>query len=90
MICQTFVQKISSELYATKLGMMMHHHNPECHCEKLHGGVPRVSKPVVGQSIALHALSAYRASTYLVSAFLAHLTSFSPNFFNLNGGMCIE
>ena len=71
-----------------------------------------LSKPVVGQNIALHAVSAYRASTYLVrpditvmvnylstylvrpditvmvnylstylvSAFLAHSTSFSPNF----------
>ena len=45
---------------------------------------PRVplSKPVVGYSIALHAVPAYRASTYLVPAFPAHSTSFSPNFFN--------
>ena len=43
-----------------------------------------LSKPVVGQNIALHAVPAYRVSTYLVSAFLAHYsTSFSPNFFNL-------
>ena len=40
-----------------------------------------LSEPVVGQNIALHAVSAYRvSSTYLVSAFLAHSTSFSPKF----------
>ena len=39
------------------------------------------SKLAVGQSIALYAVPAYRASTYLVSAaFPAHSTSFSPNF----------
>ena len=38
------------------------------------------SKPVAGQNIALHAMSVYRAFTYLVSAFPAHSTSFSPNF----------
>ena len=37
------------------------------------------SKSVVGQDIALHAVPADRASTYLVSAFPAHPTSFSPN-----------
>ena len=39
-------------------------------------------KPVVGLNIALHAVPAYRASTYLISTFPAHSTSFSPN-----GGM---
>ena len=37
-----------------------------------------LSKPVV----ALHAASAYGASTYLVSAFLAHSALFFPNFSN--------
>ena len=41
------------------------------------------SKPVVGRNIALHAVPVYMASTYLVSAFPAHSTSFSLNFFNL-------
>ena len=41
-----------------------------------------ISKPVVGQNIALHAMPAYRASTYLVSVFTAHSTSFSPNVVN--------
>ena len=36
-----------------------------------------ISKPVVGQNIALHAVPAYRACTYLVSAIPAHSTSFS-------------
>ena len=34
----TFVQKISSESlnhWATKLGMMVHHHDPECHAKRL-------------------------------------------------------
>ena len=39
-----------------------------------------LSKPVVSPSIALHAVPAYGASTYLVSAFPAHSTSFFPNF----------
>ena len=34
------------------------------------------SKPVVGQSIALHAVPAYRASTYVLSAFPARSTYF--------------
>ena len=38
-----------------------------------------LSKPVVGQNIALHAVPAYRTSTYLVSAFAAHSISCSPN-----------
>ena len=41
-----------------------------------------LSKPVIGQTIALHAVCAYRASTYLVSAFPAHSISCSPNFSN--------
>ena len=41
-----------------------------------------LSKPVVGQNTALHAVPAYRASTYLVSAYPAHSTLFSPNFSN--------
>ena len=40
-----------------------------------------LSKPVVGQNIALHVVPAYWVSTYLVSAFPAHSTS-SPNFSN--------
>ena len=41
-----------------------------------------LSKPVVGQNIALGAVPAYRASVvYLVSAFPAEL-HFSPNFFS--------
>ena len=39
-----------------------------------------LSKPVVGRNIAFHAV--YRASTYLISAFPAHSTSFPPNFSN--------
>ena len=38
--------------------------------------------PVVGQSIDLHVVPAYRASTYIVSAFPAHSTSFSTNLSN--------
>ena len=45
-----------------------------------------LSKPVVGLNIASHAVPAYRASTYLVSVFPAHSTSFSPI---VNSGMCI-
>ena len=42
-----------------------------------------LSKPVVGHNIiALHAVPAYGASTYLVSAFPAHSTSISPKFSN--------
>ena len=41
-----------------------------------------ISKPVVGHSVALRAVSVYMTSTYLVSAFPAHSTSFHPNFFN--------
>ena len=41
-----------------------------------------LSKAVVGQNIASRAVPAYRASTYLVSAFLALSTSFSINVFN--------
>ena len=37
---------------------------------------------VVGPNIALLAMPAYRASTYQVSAFAAHSTSFSPNLSN--------
>ena len=44
--------------------------------------VPSFSKPIVGEKIALHAVPAYRDSTYLVSAFPAHSTSFYPNFSN--------
>ena len=40
------------------------------------------SKPVVGQSITLHAVPAYRVSNYLLFAFPARSPSFSPNFFN--------
>ena len=56
------------------------------------GGSPGLSnvlffKPVVGQSnIALHAVPVYTASTYLVSAILAHSTSFSPNVFHHQRG----
>ena len=39
-----------------------------------------LSKPVVGQKIALHAAPADRASIYLVPAFLIHSSSFSLNF----------
>ena len=38
-----------------------------------------LSKSMVGQNIAVHAVPAYMASTYLVSAFPAHSTSFSLN-----------
>ena len=41
-----------------------------------------LSKPAVGKNIALHALSAYRVSTYLISAYPTRSTSFSPNFSN--------
>ena len=41
-----------------------------------------LSKAVVGQNIAVHAVPAYRASTYLVSAFPVHSASFSTNFSN--------
>ena len=50
-------------------------------CQKGYQKFP-LSKLVVGQYIALHAVPAYRAFTYLVSGFLAHSTSFSLNFFN--------
>ena len=44
---------------------------------------PHLTVVLVGKSIiALHDVPAYMASTYLVSAFLAHSTSFSPNVFN--------
>ena len=36
-----------------------------------------LSKPAAGQNIALHAVPAYRASTYQVSAFPTHSASFS-------------
>ena len=54
------------------------------------GAQGHLSKPVVSQNIALHAVPAYRASAYLVSAFPTHSTSFSPNlvFPVVNGGMC--
>ena len=39
-----------------------------------------LSKSVVAPNLALHAVPAYRASTYLVSAFPAHSTSFPPDF----------
>ena len=42
-----------------------------------------LSKSVVGQNIAVQAVSAYKASTNLVSTFPAHSTSFSPNFSDL-------
>ena len=48
------------------------------------------SKPVVGQSIALHAVPAYRASTYVLSAFPAHSTYFLQISSIRNDGMCIE
>ena len=35
-----------------------------------------LSKPVVGRNIGLHAVPADRASTYIVSTFPAHSTSF--------------
>ena len=38
-----------------------------------------LSKPLVGQNLALDAVSAYRAYTYIVSAFPAHSTSLSLN-----------
>ena len=41
-----------------------------------------LSEPVVGRNTALHAASAYMASTYLDYAFPAHSTSFSLNVFN--------
>ena len=43
-----------------------------------------LSKPVVGPNIAFHAVPAYMASRclYVVSAFPAHLVSFSPDFSN--------
>ena len=48
-----------------------------------------LSKPVVGRNIALHAVSAYRASTYLVSAFPAHSTSFFLNVFKPSTVECV-
>ena len=41
-----------------------------------------LSKPVVSRIVALHAVPVYRASTYVVSAFPAHSTSFGLDFFN--------
>ena len=51
-----------------------------------------LSKPVVGQSIALDAVPARRASIHaLVSAFPAHSTSFSQKCLQiLNGGTCFK
>ena len=43
---------------------------------------PIFAKHVVGQSIAYDAVPAYRDSPYLIAAFPAHSTSFSPNLFN--------
>ena len=40
--------------------------------------IPRLSKPVVGQNIALRAAPVDRASTYLFSAFSVHSTLFFP------------
>ena len=37
------------------------------------------SKPVLSQNVDVHAVPAYRTSTFLVSAFPAHSASFSPN-----------
>ena len=39
--------------------------------------------------IALHAVPAYRASTYLASAFAAHSTSFPPKFFQSSTIECV-
>ena len=41
-----------------------------------------LTKPVVVQIIALHAVPDYRAATYLVSAFPANSNSSFSNFFN--------
>ena len=41
-----------------------------------------ISKTVVGPNIAVYAAPTYKAYTYLVSAFPAHSTSFSPNVSN--------
>ena len=49
-----------------------------------------LSKPVVGQNVALHAVPVYRASTYLVSAFLAHSTFiFPPEFLQSSTVECV-
>ena len=48
---------------------------------------PRL-KPVVGQTIVLHAVPPDRASTNPVSAFQIHSTFFSPKLLILNSGMC--
>ena len=49
-----------------------------------------LSKHEVGQNIVkLHAVPAYRASTYLVSAFLAHSTSFSAKFLQFSMVECV-
>ena len=44
-----------------------------------------LSKPVVGQNIALHAEPAGRTCTYLVSAFRIHSTSFFPKLLTRGG-----
>ena len=63
---------------------------------RMPGGSPGVSKvspfskPVLGQSLALPDVPAYRASIYLVSACPAHSTSFLQISSILIDGMCIE
>ena len=49
-----------------------------------------ISMPVVGPNIALYAVPAHRASTYILSSFSAHSTSFSPISSIPNGGMCLK
>ena len=60
--------------------------------EKLRSPIPGespLSKPAVGRSIALHALPAYRASVYRVSAFSAHVQLHFLYISSIfNGGMC--
>ena len=48
-----------------------------------------LSKPVVGQNVALRAVLACRAATYLVYAFLAHSTSFSQTFLQSSRVECV-
>ena len=50
-----------------------------------------LAKPVVGPNIAFHAVPAYRASTYLVSAPSRLIQLHFPQMYPiLNVGMCIE
>ena len=48
-----------------------------------------LSKPVVGQNIALHAVPAYRTSTYLVSAFLGSFNFISSKFIRSSTVECV-